>query len=300
MIFQNHWVKNKYFRTMSKGARESGLTLVAGMKGVGKTVRSCKEIEAYIMNDPRIGRIGRKVLIFDVNNEPDYRKYLTIDYDVEDKDANRRGHWIRTFAESSNVEARRLVPFKKNGRPFEYKDFIVCIQDIASNFKKGLFVAEDINKYVSHKNQDEILGLLITLRHKNLDMIIHLQSLSKVTTTMWENTNYLRMHKQSDTVDRYKNRIPNYQIVKMAELIIDKRYLDGDKYNPVYCSPTDNIFYNVTEQEFEYACNRYIFDYDGDIKKLQRVEEGGKRKYPTREDAIKAWINEKRFMIRPF
>lgn len=128
----------------NNGARESGLTLVAGMKGVGKTVRTCKEIGAYIMNDPRVGRIGRKVLIFDVNNEPDYRKYQTIDYNVDDKDVNRRGHWIRTFAESSNVEARRIIPYKKNGAEFEYKDYLICIQDIARNFRKGCLLLKTL------------------------------------------------------------------------------------------------------------------------------------------------------------
>lgn len=283
---------------MSDG-RECGLTIVAGRKGVGKTVRSCKEIRSYIMNDISIGRLGRKVLIFDVNNEPDYRQYKTIDFDVEEKDDAKRGYWIKIFAESQNVEARRIVPFKKNGQPFTYDDFILAIQTIAANFTKGLFIAEDINRYIDHRNQDFILGLLITLRHKNLDMIIHLQSLSKVTTTMWENTNYLRLHKQSDTVDRYKNRIPNYQLVKMAEIIVNKRFINGDIYSPVYCSPTDDIFYNITHDEFIFACEEYLTYFDGDIKRIMKEVRDGKKVYPDREAAIKKWIEEKKYMIRP-
>lgn len=278
--------------------RECGLIIVAGKKGVGKTVRTCSEIDSYTMNDPSIGRFGRKVLIFDVNNEPDYRKYRTIDFDVDEPDDFKRGFWIRKFAESSNVEARRIIPIKKNNQPFSYIDFITTIQTIATNFKKGLFVAEDINRYVDHKNQDFILGMLITLRHKNLDMIIHLQSLSKVTTTMWENTNYLRLHKTSDNIDRYLDRIPNFTIIKMANIIVSKRYSDGDIYSPVFCSPTDEEFFNITKEEFEYACNQYTLLYDKEIKGIMKDEKNGKKLYPDRETAVKKWMQDKSYMIK--
>jgi len=282
-------------------ARECALTVVTGQKGVGKSYRTIQEIDLYLQTDFSSGRKGRKVLIFDVNNDPQYVKYRSLDFNVDEPDDFRRGEIIRRFASSEIVEARRIIPVKKNGRPFEFNDFTKTIRCVADNFKYGLFVAEDINKYITHKNSDMILDMLITLRHKNMDMIILLQTLSKVTTTMWENMNYLRMHKQGDNVDRYKNRIPNYQIVKLAEIIVSKRFLSGDVRNPVYCSPTDDRFFDVSEDEYKGACRNYLLDFEKDLKKYQRLtDSSGKLLYPSRYDAEEQWIKEHEYMIRTY
>ena len=60
--------------------RQPMLMLTCGETGVGKTYRNILEIESYLRDNVLTGRKGRKVLIFDVNDD-DYERYQTVSPD---------------------------------------------------------------------------------------------------------------------------------------------------------------------------------------------------------------------------
>ena len=189
--------------------RQPMLLLVCGETGVGKTYRNIKEIEHYMKGDPTTGRKARKVLIFDVNDD-DYQRYRTVS-----------PFHIKAL---TVVQARRIRPINRNGEVMSLEEKRDIVERMVRQFKNGLIVLEDIDKYMSGAKGQTIVGLLTTNRHSGLDIMIGHQSISKITTTEWQNCTYLRLHKQVDDVTRYKNRIPNYFLVRIATLIVEEQY----------------------------------------------------------------------------
>ena len=88
--------------------REPKLLIATGGKGVGKTYTTCKVIERYIRSDAKTGKEGRKVLIFDVNEE------------YANSELTKNGHKFETkllavkdipkYAVQKRPEVRRIVP----------------------------------------------------------------------------------------------------------------------------------------------------------------------------------------------
>ncbi|MFA6501297.1 MAG: hypothetical protein WCT85_00760 [Parachlamydiales bacterium] len=281
------------------GGREAGLFVGSGMRGVGKSYQTDLECQSYVMNDPKIARKGRRVLIFDVQMEAVWRKYPTLFFDIENEDEYNRGSEIRKFCNSNPpiIETRRIVPLKKNRQPMTPTEYVSTIRTIANSFSNGLFIAEDLNKYISHKNQDEILDLMISLRHKGIDMYLHLQTLSKLTTNMWENVNWIRFHKQGDTIDRYKSRIPSYAVVKIAEIIVNKKYLENPRFF-LFVSPMYEKIKGITRSDFITACYEYLSINSKEINDMmKKVDLSGKKKYSNRALAIDQWIKEHEYFI---
>lgn len=205
--------RKKIIYNPSELERQPLLTIICGMKGVGKTYQTVKEIDNYVKDNPKTGKKGRKALILDFNNEESYQKYLA----VESK-------WIRTLTEP---RARRIVPFDARGRQFTLEDMKKTAEYVIFNFKNGLLVLEDIDKYLTGGHGKSLIGALTTNRHSGMDILIAHQSLSKVTQTEWQNCAFLRLHHQLDDVERIEENVPNYPLLKIAQTIVDRRYYEA-------------------------------------------------------------------------
>ena len=103
---------------------------------------------------------------------------------------------------------------------------------VLENFRGGLIIVEDINKYLHDNLPNDVIGGLCTNRHTDQDIIIHLQALGRVTPKIWQNLNWVRFHKNSDSVERHERKFPEkYELLKICELMVnDKYYQQGDKY----------------------------------------------------------------------
>ena len=53
---------------------------------------------------------------------------------------------------------------------------------------------------------NDLVGALCTNRHSNLDIVLHFQSIGRVGTKIWQNINWIRFHKNTDSVDRHKKK----------------------------------------------------------------------------------------------
>jgi hypothetical protein len=186
------------------------LTVVCGMKGVGKTYQTIKDIDKYTRNNVTIGKQGRKALILDFNNEESYQKYSAV-----------LPAYIRTLTEA---RGRRVPPFDVNGRQYDLIKMREVAEYIVFNYKNGLLVLEDIDKYMVGAKGKSLIGAMTTNRHSGMDLIITHQSISKVTQTEWQNAAYVRLHHQLDDVDRIEDNLPNYPLMKISQIIVDKRY----------------------------------------------------------------------------
>lgn len=188
--------------------RQPMVILVCGETGVGKTYRNKLEIKRYMQDEPNTNKIGRKVLAFDTNDDdylfrtvsPDHLKALT------------------------KIAARRIRPFNKDGSPMDDDQKREVVEKILKHYRNGLLVLDDIDHYMTGAKGQAMIGALCTVRHKGLDILLTHQSIAKITTTEWQNCTWLRLHHQVDDITRYRDRIPKYHLVRIAQLIIDEQY----------------------------------------------------------------------------
>ena len=249
-----------------------------GKKGVGKTFTTLLAIEDYVKPNKKTGKQARKVLIYDINME--YTDYKAIS--VED---------IPKFTRQAKVEVRRVLPILSDGRMASLSEMLDILSQIIENFRGGMLVLEDINRYLIQSKTTDVIGLLATNRHRDLDIICHFQSLSALDPRMWQNTSFVRFHYQIDDIKRYAQRIPNFEMFKIAQCLVEFRYLKcGDKRLYCYIASDDNyITGNFTKRDFEFACRDYL------ERNPKRVNDAQKRfgnGIDAREKAVKFIVDE--------
>lgn len=223
--------------------RQPMLILVCGETGVGKTFRNILEIENYLRGNHSLGRNGRKVLIFDINDD-DYECYATVDPEH-----------IRNL---KVIRARRIRPLTRWGDTMSIEEKRDMVERMVKQFTDGLLVLEDLDKYMTGAKGQTIVGLLTTNRHHGLDIMISHQSIAKITTTEFQNCTWLRLHKQVDDVTRYRNRIPNYFLVRIATLIVEEQYLLGNIRYFVYVNMRKLRLRGCSAAAYIRACKKYL------------------------------------------
>ncbi len=189
--------------------RQPMVFLVCGETGVGKTYRNKHEIKRYLLDNYSTGKRGRKVLCFDTNDD-DYPEFLTVSPDH-----------IRKLRQ---IRARRIRPFNPGGMPMDEEEKRGVVKKILQSYSNGLIVLDDIDHYMTGSKGQAMIGALCTVRHKGIDLVLTHQSIAKISTTEWQNCTWLRLHHQVDDVTRYRERIPKYNLVRIAQLIIDEQY----------------------------------------------------------------------------
>jgi len=189
--------------------RQPMIMLVCGETGVGKTYRNKLEIYQYMQQHLAVGKKGRKVLAFDTNDD-DYPEFTTVD-----------PNHIKSL---SKIHARRIRPFNPDGSPMDTSQKREVIEKIMKHYKNGMVVLDDIDHYMAGAKGQNMIGALCTVRHKGIDVLLTHQSVAKITTSEWQNCTWLRMHHQVDDVTRYRDRIPKYNLVRIAQLIVDDHY----------------------------------------------------------------------------
>lgn len=234
--------------------REPKLIAVCGKKGVGKSFTTMIYLRHYVRVSPR-----RKVLIFDVNNEySDKQKFPDIRLLALSK--------LREWQYSNVSEIRRIGPFYDDGTPMTLDDMAQVLQWIVRNYVNGLLLVEDINKYVSDSMPGDLIGAICTNRHKGLDIILHYQSLGRLTPKVWQNINELRMHQQTDSLDRHRNKFDDkFKYLKIAEILLDRQYKSGNKQYYLWVNFDDEkIKCNLPKSEIDIAINDYVSMYYGE------------------------------------
>lgn len=214
------WKLKKEARNKMGKKREAKVYIGVGQKGVGKTYQTLKIIDQYVKGNPQVGLLPRKILIFDVNNE--YQKYRAVNCTEGD---------MKKFRLQKTIEARRISPLKNNGEAKTRQELIVDLNIVIKHFYNGCLVLEDLTLIVGDAVSTEVVGSLSTNRHRDLEIITHFQSIAKFTHPKFSALkNLLRLHKTEDSCNRNtpKNNLgSHYKKVRIGEIIVGKRYLQG-------------------------------------------------------------------------
>ncbi len=251
--------------------RWAKLAVAVGRKSSGKSYTTEKMIWQYVQGNPVNGIATippRRVLIIDVNDEYSNIKAIR----VED---------VALFSVHPIIEVRRIRPYLPDGRKMTLDDVAAALLVILDTFHNGLLLVEDINKYVSDAMPNDLVGALCTNRHSGVDIVLHYQSIGRVSTKVWQNINLLRLHKFTDTVLRHKKKFEDkFEYLSVAEILVNTQYENGNKYFFLYVDiDEEKVFGAFSKNDFEAAVTKFIqINYTSLIAPLlkARTETGGK------------------------
>ena len=271
------------------------------MTGVGKTFTTKEEIRRYILSNTHNGRSSRPVLVLDVNGE--YTDFKALDFDIDEPDEFKRAVEIRTI---TVPKPYRILTYHKNRQPMTPDEIISTCATIARYFRNGLIVMEDINQYMLSNLKVDIIGLLVGLRHKGVDLIIHYQGSKAIPPRMWASASFVRFHKNTDELDNpaIKPRVTNYEICRLGEIIVDNQYKQGNiRYyvwvgirNQKIIPCSDAGFVDI----FEDACVEYLSTNKRQLSNyMELTDRQGNKKFTGRQEALEAWIAERKSQYLP-
>ena len=170
-----------------------------------------------------------------------------------------------------------------------------CLWEVLRDYRGGLLLIEDINKYVGDYLPNDLVGAICTNRHSNLDIILHFQSIGRVGTKIWQNFNWLRFHKNSDSVDRHKKKFEDkWEAFKIAEILVNRQYFGGNKYFYItYDGDNEKIRGNYSPKMLSEAIDEYIaLNYTKKVKPLLNQRDNKGKKKHTPQSATKFIKNQ--------
>jgi len=256
--------------------REPKLGVAIGKKGVGKTYTTNLMIQQYVNGTINADTEPRRALILDVNDEFTDIKALRL------RDIPR-------FCVHPKIEARRIRPFNDDNKKMTLRDVQQALFFILQNYRGGLLLIEDINKYVSDSLPNDVVGAICTNRHTDTDIIMHFQSIGRITTKIWQNINWLRFHKNTDSVDRHQKKFEDkHEYLKIAEILVNNQYYGGNKRFYLFIDiDSEKILGNFSKTLLDDAITEYIEkNYRKIITPLTKQRDlKGKVKY-TQEQAV--------------
>lgn len=228
--------------------REPKLGVAVGRKGCGKTYTTALMIDKYVKGNPSNGIPPRRVLILDVNDEYEKVKGLKLS-DV-----------IR-FSAHPKIEARRIRPFHENGIRMTLREIQEVLFKILNDYRGGLLLIEDINKYVSDYLPNDLVGAICTNRHTDTDIILHFQSIGRISPKIWQNLNWIRFHKITDDVIKHRNKFEEkLELLLLVESYINEEYENGNKRIYVYVDIDDEKVIINNKPKFERIVQQYLID----------------------------------------
>jgi hypothetical protein len=271
-------------------ARQPILTAAVGKKGVGKTYTTLNILRQYVRGSASFS--PRRVLVLDVNDEFVDVPALAL------KD-------VALFCQHPKIEMRRVRAFKDNGKNMSLNEIADSLSLILENFRTGALLIEDINKFVADSYSTDIIGGIVTQRHRGCDMILHFQTIGRAGhPKILGNLNILRMHKTFDTIDKHENKFEDkYEMIKIAELIINMKFrgyeIGGVTHKPdiryyLYCNfDTDKIMGSFSRLEVERCIKEYIWENENTtIKPMLRMRNDEGRFMYNQQNVLQAKVQE--------
>jgi hypothetical protein len=256
--------------------REPALFVAVGRKGCGKSYTTEKMIQQYVAGNPSTGAKPRRALILDVNDE--YTKYKALR--IQD---------VTLFSIHPLVEVRRIRPFLDDGKKMSLDDIAETLFTVLNTFRNGLLLIEDVNRYISDTMPNDLIGAICTNRHVGLDIVLHYQSIGRITSKVWQNVNIIRLHKFTDNVKKHKHKFEDKaEYLSIAEMMINRKYEEGDKRFFLFADINDDKIYgNFTTHDMEVAINDYIqMNYTHVINPMLNARDEKGRKIHTPQSAM--------------
>ena len=279
--------------------REPSIGVAIGKRGSGKSHKTLDTIQGYMRGNPLTGKIPRKALILDVNDEfGDVRRDFSLNFQhIKNLPISR----IAEYSRHPAIECRRIRVIDDKGKVMSLDEIANLLSLIMETFKGGLLLVEDPTKYISDSLPGDLLGKICTLRHRNCDVIMHFQYFGKLAhPKIWGSVNYVRVHKSGDEVEGYKTAFGGHlHGMKIIESLVNKQYSTGNKrflayYNKDTEVNAEKIVGAFTKDQFVVAIRDYLSkDYNKTVRpEANRIDlDIGKKIYKNPTDAVKGIVD---------
>lgn len=257
--------------------RERKLGIVPGTKRSGKTFTTLEKIDLSVYPPHVDGAApvpGQKWLIFDINKE--YGNASIAEHNANRLKAGLYPLKIQTkvisidkLLEYSNQqipEVCRILPLDENGNEITGNGLFKMMTRILQEYRHGGLLLEDYNGVSVGKQTLELVSTLTRTTHFDLDIIIHMQSLAKVETSMWQNADLIRWHKCMDEIDRIENRVPAAQKYFIAEQLINLMYRTNPRFYCYIDNKLHKIWGKFSLNDYQVACLSYLYNNPEKIK----------------------------------
>lgn len=248
------------------------LYLGVGQKRTGKSKRTIDILRAMV-------RGGRKVLIFDTQDEYGDRSLYP---DIRTLPYNQ----VKLFAAHPEISIRRIPPFIMNtGEEMTPEEKERTVIHILRNYRNGALLLEDLNDYVYDYMPEDIVGKILSQRHKGMDIIMHFHSLGAVQKKIWRHINVIRLHKCQDAVIDNRDKFPErFELFKLAENIVNDQFYQDNKFFSVeIIMETNKIIGDFADADRDKAIEDLLrLQYARLIKPyLNQIDGDGKRQYTS-------------------
>tara|TARA_R110000868_G_scaffold150976_2_gene374545 strand:+ start:13340 stop:14191 length:852 start_codon:yes stop_codon:yes gene_type:complete len=212
---------------------------VFGLTGIGKSYQLEKEMEFYTIRT--MYKEARKVLIFDPQGES--TKYPEISF--------------KNIGQFTKPMIMRI-----NGRKWSAEEKREVALNVFKLFTNGMYVINDIDNFAAYSRDQDLIGTLMSNRHKSVDLTLIHQSLEMASPNFWRNSTTVRIHKQTsnDTVlrDRCKEA-DYYELLKISSTVIDNQFRAGNKRFYLTVNLRERKIFGCShEQNFLSACKEYL------------------------------------------
>lgn len=251
----------------TKPLREAVVMLAIGEKGVGKTYETTRFFnEEYTVTTPT--KLGRKVVIYDTNGEFENVDPISL-YDLPKFNLQKVIEIRRILARDPNTFAHIGIDGK-----------VKLLEEIMSehNSPRGMgLLLEDLNSYATGITSKKMIDVLTTNRHKELDLFIHLQTFRAVPPRIWGNINIMRLHKTGDDVFQIKNKVRNFRLTLLGNLLVQHKTLK-DKRFFVFIDYDKNIVYGKFDvNDMRQACAMLLYSSPQDQARLKMLQKSNKK-----------------------
>lgn len=254
--------------------RHPMLLIASAVQGGGKSYRSLKQClyQAYF------AKHRRSTLIFDTNGE--YGEY-EID-GVKHRIQPIQHDEIIKFGNNQNPEVRRLVPRHPNGAPMSPEEAEKLLIRALHEYRGGTLLIEDTNAIFGDALPDNLTSVLVNVRHRNCDVILHVQSIGRLVPKLRQNAKIIRYHYQLDTVEdsaeKFKAEI---EIFYIAEKLVWNQYKIGNKRFYVYIWREDKKIKGLfSPKMFSDAIQEYLSEHSKPMRPfLSKTDANGKKVY---------------------
>jgi hypothetical protein len=128
-----------------------------------------------------------------------------------------------------------------------------------------------------------LVGAICTNRHNDVDIIMHYQSVGRITTKIWQNINWLRFHKNTDSVDRHKKKFEDkWEALKICEILINNQYFNGNtRFYLTFDCDQEKILGTFSQKMISESIDEYIALHHTKVVKplLNQIDSKGKKVY---------------------
>lgn len=257
------------------------LVCCTGLQGVGKSYTTLKQAiyQAYV------AKHKRSALLFDTNNE-----YFSYEIDGVMHNIQKIEHnQIIAFGNQQKTEVKRIVPFHPNGNPMNGEEVEKLLVKVMNEYRGGTLIIEDLNRIYADALPVAVTGTLVNVRHRNCDIVYHMQSCSRMVPKLRQNTPIIRFHYQLDSISQSSDKLADeVEIFYIAEKLVGRQYEEGNIRFFVYIyREVKKIKGKFTPKMFSEAIQEYISENPKAISQLERKRGLDGKKMHTYEEVIK-------------